>query len=369
MALLLAAVGSVGTAHASDGWSQAPVPSSAASGQPCARLMFVGARGSGEDPGYGRTITEIRDHIGGLPGVIADVRQVWLDYPAVALANLTIDDFGNLLFAPNDAPQGYRASVMTGVAELQRLLADEAIRCPSEKVLLIGYSQGAEVVTRTLSVTPLGDRLLGAVLAGNPAQFDGQHVTSADSTSPAASYGMTAVLEYLRTSGAASGSTRDQQVQGMVAAIFRMYQGNVNPTDMAAASTQNHLELDASLAARVYSVCMAGDMVCDAVPTLNRIMSSQTTFDQEAARSRPLHSNYSSTMPLTMNWLQTELQHLAQAPAPKPSPGGHSAGWWIWAVSGGAVVVIAAAALIVSGRRGGREPAPVPAREPAAEAG
>jgi len=352
--VLLGTIGLAPRANADDGWAQEPVASSEASGQACARLMFVGVRGSGEDPGYGRTITEIRDRIGAMTDIEDDVRQVWLDYPAVALSDFTTDQLEDLLFSSDDASEGYRASVLSGVDELQRLLADEGGRCPSEKVLLVGYSQGAEVVTRTLSVDPLGDRLLGAVLAGNPAHFEGQHVTEDDSTSSESAYGMTAALEYLRTSGVSAGSTRDAQVQGMIAALFAMYDGDVDATDMAGALAENHLDLDDSLTSRVHSVCMAGDMICDAVPTLTRILSSQTTFDQERERARPLHSNYSSVMPLTMNWLEAALKRLAlePEPSPTPSPGGGTTGWWIWVVAGGGVLLVVAGAAIVSHRRG-----------------
>jgi hypothetical protein len=73
-----------------------------------------------------------------------------------------------------DRPVFYLASEQRGADRLARDAGDLAARCPDTTITLVGYSQGADVVSdvvhraanRTIALTP--DRIDGAVMLGSP---------------------------------------------------------------------------------------------------------------------------------------------------------------------------------------------------------
>jgi pimeloyl-ACP methyl ester carboxylesterase len=125
----------------------------------CPDIHVVGARGSGQQ-GYG-------EQVGGIvKGIVADaerdgldVDDVVLDYPAISLA----ESFGFALFTGE-----YDRSVETGVDALTAELDALRATCPTTRVILIGYSQGAQVIKQTMLARPPVDRIESVILLGDP---------------------------------------------------------------------------------------------------------------------------------------------------------------------------------------------------------
>src|SRR5271154_3825335 len=95
----------------------------ASSNSPCATVNLIVARASTEAPGdgaIGALATEIQK------GVKATVSQQAVNYPAA-------------LFP-------YEPSVTAGDRAIKAQLEEEVAKCPSQKIVLLGYSQGAQIV-------------------------------------------------------------------------------------------------------------------------------------------------------------------------------------------------------------------------------
>jgi len=99
--------------------------------------MVVGVRGSGENNGWDKEISPIAGQITvALPQSVS-LRQVYIDYASASVLSI--------------ATNGYRQyfdSISDGETRLQAVLDDSALRCPHEKWVLAGYSQGALVVNQ-----------------------------------------------------------------------------------------------------------------------------------------------------------------------------------------------------------------------------
>ena len=125
----------------------------------CPDIAIVGARGSGQQ-GYGEQVGDV------VRGLVDDAQRIGLnakdaplDYPAISLA----DSFGLALFTGE-----YDRSVATGVEALTGELERLRSQCPTTGVVLVGYSQGAQVIKQTmLSRAPL-DRIVSVILLGDP---------------------------------------------------------------------------------------------------------------------------------------------------------------------------------------------------------
>ncbi|MVA75498.1 cutinase family protein [Auraticoccus sp. F435] len=298
-----------------------PQPSSVLDA-PCADLLFVGARGSGEATPYGDTVTRVRDALDGAAppagGRTLDVREVWLDFPAVDPHTLSSVGLDRLLLEEEVPPTGYFQSVGIGVQQLGQVLDDSAARCPGERWLLAGFSQGAQVVTTTMSRRDDDWRLAGAVLVGDPTLHPGQAVRR-EGSAPETSTGLVATMSYARAAVAeARGKPDDPRgVQAMVRSVFEIGAGEPDPTRMAAAAAADDLALTGN--GVTFSVCDAGDLVCDAGPGLIRVATGQNDLAQEFERTRPVHGGYRAS----------DLDPVAQAvvaglpgrlPPPEPVP-------------------------------------------------
>src|SRR5450759_2441496 len=107
-----------------------------------------------------------------------DVRSLGLHYPAAGIRALFLN------------PEGYMDSVFDGVDELEYRLQTEENRCSSsgERIVLVGYSQGALVIHLALGwlaeagsplVSPT--KVAAVVLVGDPAkQGDSAEVRAGD---------------------------------------------------------------------------------------------------------------------------------------------------------------------------------------------
>ncbi|MFI5838738.1 cutinase family protein [Catenuloplanes sp. NPDC051500] len=132
-----------------------------APGNACADVEIIGARGTTERPGLGIVLTPLADRM--TREIPETVRTTALDYPA---------NFN------------YTASVRAGVAELKDDLAATAAECEDTRFVLMGYSQGADVVGDTLA--GLDDELAGKVasvlLFGDPSFTRGEDFNVTDGT-------------------------------------------------------------------------------------------------------------------------------------------------------------------------------------------
>lgn len=102
--------------------------------EPCPDVVFVGARGSGQDPGIGPQLAEVYERFVGLlrpPRDIA-VASLGLDYPAEGTL------FGGASL--------YADSVAAGVRALPGAVETLAGGCGTARIVLGGYSQGAHVI-------------------------------------------------------------------------------------------------------------------------------------------------------------------------------------------------------------------------------
>ena len=205
----------------------APAPSAAAAPAACAPVLLVGARGSGApqagDDSDGRTGLGPEVRAAGrllqrkLPA--GSVETVAVQYPALPVTALRTD------------PVAYVSGLEQGVTWTERLLAERAAACPAQRVVLMGYSQGAMVMHRVVQ------DLVASGSAGAPvlARLDGA-VLLADGDRDA-------------TDGTRRWGTARRGV-----GIARQY---------AALAGARATPLPAALARRVHSVCDRGDLVCD----------------------------------------------------------------------------------------------------------
>jgi cutinase len=125
----------------------------------CEDVYVIGVRGSGQT-GYGDQVGTV------VVDTVANVRQTGLsagdhslDYPAISIA----DSFGLALLNGD-----YTRSVAAGA---DRLLSDlDAIReqCPLTQIVLVGYSQGAQVIKMAMEDRPPIDRITAVVLLADP---------------------------------------------------------------------------------------------------------------------------------------------------------------------------------------------------------
>ncbi|MUL77296.1 cutinase family protein [Mycolicibacterium sp. CBMA 226] len=112
------------------------LPSAPAKADPCPNIEVIFARGTHDDPGMGRVGSVLVDALQPLVGG-RTVTGYAVDYPA-SYDFLTAQD---------------------GATDAQNRIATMAQQCPSTKIVLGGYSQGAAVVDMLAGVPPLGDRI------------------------------------------------------------------------------------------------------------------------------------------------------------------------------------------------------------------
>jgi hypothetical protein len=123
----------------------APASAVARAAEPsCAQVLVVGVRGSGENAddvgGYGKTVASFVGRFRHAYGHAGQVAAIPLDYAAQGVFSL----------ASVLDPSTFFGSVDNGIKSLEYLLTTRARQCPTEKIVLAGYSQGALVVNRAL---------------------------------------------------------------------------------------------------------------------------------------------------------------------------------------------------------------------------
>jgi acetylxylan esterase len=149
----------------------APALAVASSNSPCATVNIIVARASTEAQGDG-AIGALAEEI--QKGVKASVSQQAVVYPA--------------------ALSPYEPSVTAGDKAIKKQLEEEVTNCPGQKIVLLGYSQGAQIVGDALgggggnkSVDGAGDgpatppaaafateKVVGVIQYGDPRRIPGQ---------------------------------------------------------------------------------------------------------------------------------------------------------------------------------------------------
>ncbi|PEG36611.1 cutinase [Mycolicibacterium agri] len=108
----------------------------AATADPCPDVEVVFARGTSEPPGIGR------------------VGQAMADTLAAQIAPRTVSSYGVNYPADYDF-----LTAADGAVDATNHIASMAAQCPSTKIVLGGYSQGAAVVDMLAGVPPLGNKI------------------------------------------------------------------------------------------------------------------------------------------------------------------------------------------------------------------
>jgi hypothetical protein len=146
------------TAVASGTVAKASTDSKAAAACPSAEV--VGVRGSGETAtdhnGFGKTVYAVAHAVAtGYKGAHADP----IDYPAIAV------DITNPQY-----PGNYRRSVNAGINNLSSFLAAFHTRCSSKPIVLVGFSQGAQVAGNVYQsiATAVRKKIVALALFGDP---------------------------------------------------------------------------------------------------------------------------------------------------------------------------------------------------------
>lgn len=354
-------------------WPDHPAPASTAASLPCADVLVVGSRGSLEEGPYGTTVRAWRDAIAsatasdaGAPDTPARsgrVRELYVDYPALAPDSMLQAGIGPLLFGVEMPATPYLSSVEDGVTALTTALDDSARRCPAERWVLVGYSQGAQVVNEALAVRgELRSRqLLLALLFGNPGHYQGQSVTEPTAGAASTASGLTAAMYYIRQAAAAGRAAggEDRATADGVRAVLEVSQGKAGAGVLAAAQAANRLAIPPGLQRRVLSLCNAEDMVCDAGPAIQRVVVNGGSTDAEIARAAGFHAAYRPTdAPSVLDRVVAEVRAVVPVrpppSTPVPVPGGRSPGAAI--IVGTVVVTLSLAAataiaLVQLGRR------------------
>jgi hypothetical protein len=171
--------------------------SAAVAGGCAEQIRTIGVRGSGEidNRGFGETVGAFSRQLEALgnPGV---VESEGLDYSAVAavpskptLAFGIARGPGTTAVMVGKKALEYRNSVHEGIDNLVHVVKQRASGCPDVKLVLAGYSQGAQVVREALPrLTSVASHIGGVALFGDPG-FD-PHSRAAEGTYSKKSHGL-----------------------------------------------------------------------------------------------------------------------------------------------------------------------------------
>jgi pimeloyl-ACP methyl ester carboxylesterase len=168
------------------------IPAQLAGVPGCDDVHVIGVRGSGQrnyGDQVGSVVAEATKNIGQTGRTVA---QHALDYPAISIS----DSFGLVLLNGE-----YDRSVRAGVKSLTSEL--DAIReeCPLTQIILVGYSQGSQVIKTAMVNRPLVDRIASVVLLADPTRETSQRgvVRLGSQDEGSGAFGLIMLPEYLRT--------------------------------------------------------------------------------------------------------------------------------------------------------------------------
>jgi Cutinase len=242
----------------------------------CPDVHWIGAAGSGERvgtdltaySGMGRVVYQSLTELS--TELQKDGRTLTaeaVDYPAVPVP----DDDGGV-----GAWLGFMGSVDTGAAALGKQYEDFVQQCPTSKVVLAGYSQGAMVVHRNLQAFAASPNLAAVLLVADGDRRPDDPTLNLGTVSGLPKHG--------------KGVAQDWPILAHAPAV-----------------------LPADIGAKTISVCDLGDAVCDP--------DSDSDSDKVSARAVAVHTSYARTPGL--EWTAPLYFLLGPAPtAPQgPLPG------------------------------------------------
>jgi hypothetical protein len=210
----------------------------------CPDVHWFGAAGSGERTEYDMAAN------GGMGQVVYQSYEALQQQLAAEGRTITAEAVN---YPATDVPAdagigdwlGYMGSVDAGTAALGTQYADFTAQCPTSKVVLAGYSQGAMVVHRNLVTIGADPNLAASLLIADGDRHPNDTTVNIGSASP----------DPEKTGGAA----QDWPILAHAPAL-----------------------LPANIGVRTISVCDAGDAVCDYDPDA----------DEVSATAVAIHTNY-----------------------------------------------------------------------------
>jgi hypothetical protein len=216
----------------------------------CPDVHWIGAAGSGERvgtdltaySGMGRVVYQSLTELS--TELQKDGRTLTaeaVDYPAVPVP----DDDGGV-----GAWLGFMGSVDTGAAALGKQYEDFVQQCPTSKVVLAGYSQGAMVVHRNLQALAASPNLAAVLLVADGDRRPDDPTLNLGTVSGLPKHG--------------KGVAQDWPILAHAPAV-----------------------LPADIGAKTISVCDLGDAVCDP--------DSDSDSDKVSARAVAVHTSYART--------------------------------------------------------------------------
>jgi len=151
-----------------------------ASGWACSSVEFIGVRGSGEsysgNYGMGYEIAGLYERVRARTPSGQTLQSYGLEYPAINVAEWW-------------KAFGYFPSVWEGDEHLENRIKNDSSACPSMKILVSGFSQGAHVVGDTIenlanaNAAALG-HVYGVALFGDPRFNPGDKATARGNYNP-----------------------------------------------------------------------------------------------------------------------------------------------------------------------------------------
>jgi len=131
----------------------------------CPDVQIIGVRGSGQT-GYGQQVAGV---VAPLERNIADtgrsVSARTLEYPAISIS----DSFGLVLLNGE-----YDESVQTGAHSLRFVIDEISTECRETQIVLVGYSQGAQVIKVAMENTLPEVRIAAVALLADPTREPSQ---------------------------------------------------------------------------------------------------------------------------------------------------------------------------------------------------
>lgn len=170
-----------------------PVPAASAA---CSDYVFIGARGSGEDPtptyasndfGMGKELQDVWSRVSAqVVSAGKTIEPYGLHYPAVKMVDWSAAR------ETIDADLTYAQSVQAGQVDFENELSTVHAACPSTQFIVTGYSQGAQTLGDAIGdvISPsLRSLIAASAFFGDP-RFDANDSTSGRSTFDPSYYGL-----------------------------------------------------------------------------------------------------------------------------------------------------------------------------------
>ncbi|GIH22250.1 hypothetical protein Aph01nite_05600 [Acrocarpospora phusangensis] len=150
----------------------AGLPATGAAAEECARVGFIGVKGSGEDPDpEDNAHRNMGAPVHRLAEVLAERlgENLWVEfYPGIDYPAVTVQELGEQF---RETP-GTADSVVSGQIALLAKLNEITETCPDQQFVLAGYSQGAMVIKNALNglnpTGPMAKRIKAVVLYSDP---------------------------------------------------------------------------------------------------------------------------------------------------------------------------------------------------------